>query len=277
MVDFAGGHPSNDAASAAIKAIEAELGGDGVEFHPGVQYRHCMVAPADWTDAECVPPHDLTGKPAVWPTGPTAAKLAEVMEASAPILASSDVEATHLWLWGQGPQPTMPSFADHYGVSAALVTAVDLVRGLGVLTDMELLEVEGATGWYDTNYEGKRDAALGALEAGADLALIHIEATDEAGHAGDVEAKVEALENWDRRVLTDLVPALDAMGPWRMLLLPDHATPLATRTHTSDSVPFLLFDSTADGPGGQYTEASSAQGETVPGHHLMGRLLQQAG
>ena len=130
-----------------------------------------------------------------------------------------------MWLWGQGFQPQMPSFADQTGCQAALVTAVDLIRGLGVLTDIDRVEVPGATGWFDTDYEGKRDAALRSLEAGADLFLIHVEATDEAGHAGNLEEKVKALEAWDRRILADLVDGLDAMGPWRMLLLPDHPTP----------------------------------------------------
>ena len=124
-----------------------------------------------------------------------------------------------------------------------------------MLTDIERVEVPGATGWFDTDYEGKRDAALRSLEAGADLFLIHVEATDEAGHAGNLDEKVKALEAWDRRILADLVAGLDAMGPWRMLLLPDHPTPVELKTHTTDSVPYLLVDSAIDGPGGTYTRA----------------------
>jgi 2,3-bisphosphoglycerate-independent phosphoglycerate mutase len=142
-----------------------------------------------------------------------------------------------------------------------------------VLTGMEIVEVPGATGWYDTDYEGKRDAALRSLESGTDLFVIHIEATDEAGHAGNVEEKVKALENWDRRVFADLVPALDAMGEWRLLVTPDHPTPLHLKTHTSDTVPYLLFDSREDGPGGEYTEEGTAGSEVVPGHELISRLL----
>ncbi|MEO7572045.1 MAG: phosphoglycerate mutase, partial [Acidimicrobiales bacterium] len=127
--------------------------------------------------------------------------------------------------------------------------------------------------WFDTDYEGKRDAALATLEAGADLFLIHVEATDEAGHAGDVEEKVKALEAWDRRILADLVPGLDAMGPWRLLLLPDHATPVELKTHTTDSVPYLLVDSATDGPGGTYTEEATATAAAVAGHELMARLV----
>jgi 2,3-bisphosphoglycerate-independent phosphoglycerate mutase len=167
----------------------------------------------------------------------------------------------------------MPSFQDAYGLDAALVTAVDLVRGLGVLTGVEVVELDTATGWYDTDYEGKRDCALDALADGADLFIIHVEASDEAGHAGDVGEKVRSLENWDRRILADLVPGLDRLGPWRMLLLPDHATPLGRRTHTPDAVPYLLVDSRTDGPGGTYTEAGVADAPLVAGHELMGRLL----
>ena len=277
MVDFAGGHPTTEQATEVIAALDAELGRGNpdsvIEFHPGVQYRHIMVAPADWVNADCVPPHDLTGQQAIWPTGPDAAKVRAVMEASAPIVARFGGAANQVWLWGQGFQPTMTSFADKFGKRAGLVTAVDLVRGLGVLTDMQLVDVPTATGWYDTDYEAKRDAAIDGLEAGADLFVIHIEATDEAGHAGDAAEKVRALENWDSRVLAELVPAMDAMGRWRMLLMPDHPTPLRLRTHTSDPVPYLLFDSAVDGDGGTYTEAGVASAPIVPGHQLMERLL----
>ncbi len=273
MADFAGGHPSTAEAATAITTLQAELGGD-VSFHAGLQYRHIMVAPASWADATCVPPHDLTGQPAVLPTGPAAPHLRSLMEASRDVLGRFDMDANQIWLWGQGRSPEMPAFAEQYGKSAGLISAVDLVRGLGVLTGMDVVTVPGANAWYDTNYEGKRDAALAGLEAGADLFVIHVEASDEAGHAGDVAEKVRSLENWDRRILADLVGGLDALGPWRLLLLPDHATPLVLRTHTSDPVPYLLVDSQADGSGGAYTEAATAAAPVVPGHRLMGELLR---
>ncbi|MEZ5322214.1 MAG: 2,3-bisphosphoglycerate-independent phosphoglycerate mutase [Microthrixaceae bacterium] len=277
MVDFAGGHPRTEVAAEVVAALDAELGagGDlGLEFHPGVQYRHIMVAPADWAEAECTPPHDLTGRDAVWPTGPAAAGLRRVMDASRRILARFDgVAANSVWLWGQGFQPRMTPFAQRHGVHAGMVTAVDLVRGLGVLTGMDIVEVPGATGWYDTDYEGKRDAALAGLRDGADLFVIHVEATDEAGHAGDATEKVRALENWDSRILAGLVEGMASMGEWRMLLMPDHATPLRLRTHTSDPVPYLLFDSRVDAAGGLYTEAGAAAAPATPGHQLMARLL----
>jgi 2,3-bisphosphoglycerate-independent phosphoglycerate mutase len=273
MVDFAGGHPSSEAAGEVIAALQAELGSDDVVFHPGVQYRHILVAPADWADADCAPPHDLSDKPVVWPTGPAASKLRALMDASRHIVPRFGLAASQVWLWGQGFQPEMPAFRDAYGVEAGLCTAVDLVRGLGVLTQMNVVEVEGATGWFDTNYEGKRDAALETLAAGADLFLIHVEATDEAGHAGNLDEKMTALERWDDRILRGLVEGLDAMGPWRLLLLPDHPTPVRLKTHTTDSVPYLLVDSQVDGPGGFYSESGTAEIAPVPGHSLMGRLI----
>ena len=280
MVDFAGGHPDSDVAAKAMAALDerigAMVGGAGnVSFHPGVQYRHIMCAAADWLNAECVPPHDLSGKALVWPTGPGSAELRAIMEASAEVLADfDDLAATHVWLWGQGTQPVLENFTERWGVSAGMVTAVDLVRGLGVLSGMDVVEVPGATGWYDTDYEGKRDAALAALAAGTDLFVIHVEATDEAGHAGDVAAKVEALENWDRRILADLVVGLDAQGQWRLLLSPDHPTPVALKTHTTEPVPYLLVDSAVDGPGGVYSEAGVADEPIIPGHQLMADLLE---
>ena len=273
MVDFAGGHPSSEAAAEVIAALQSELGTDDVACHPGVQYRHIVVAPRAWSDADCTPPHDLTDKPVVWPTGASAPKVRELMDASREIVSRFGLAANQVWLWGQGFQPEMPAFRDAYGVDAGLCTAVDLVRGLGVLTDMNVVEVEGATGWFDTNYEGKRDAALQTLASGADLFLIHVEATDEAGHAGNLDEKVTALERWDDRILRGLVEGLDEMGPWRMLLLPDHPTPIRLKTHTTDSVPYLLVDSQVDGPGGFYSESATADSPAVPGHSLMGRLI----
>jgi len=273
MVDFAGGHPTSEAAAEAVAALDKELGGDGVEFHAGVQYRHILVTPESWAEADCTPPHDLTGKASVWPTGPAAPRLRELMDASRQVLARFDeLAATQVWLWGQGHQPEVPSFTSTYGLDAELVSAVDLVRGLGVLTGIPNVPVEGATGWYDTNYEGKRDACLRSLADGADLFLLHVEASDEAGHAGDLEAKVEALENWDRRIIGPLVDGLADLAPWRLLLLPDHPTPVALRTHTSDPVPYVLVDSETDGPGGVYSEAATAASVPRPGHTLMGRL-----
>ncbi|HEV2811139.1 MAG TPA: cofactor-independent phosphoglycerate mutase [Acidimicrobiales bacterium] len=272
MVDFAGGHPSTEEAGKVLLALQEELGRGDVRFHPGVQYRHLLVTPGDWLDARCVPPHDLSGRAAVWPTGSAASRLQALMDASRPVVSRFGGAATQIWLWGQGTAPVLPDFGERRGLQAGLTTAVDLIRGLGVLAGIEVVEVPGATGWYDTDYEAKRDACLTTLAAGADLFVIHVEATDEAGHAGDLAEKITALEHWDRRILGPLVEGLDELGPWRLLLLPDHATPVALRTHTSDPVPWLLVDSDLDGPGGIYSEAGVAASGALPGHTLMDRL-----
>jgi 2,3-bisphosphoglycerate-independent phosphoglycerate mutase len=275
MVDFAGGHPSSEDAAKVVAALQEQLGSDEIQFHPGVQYRHILVVPRAWADARCAPPHDLSDKPIVLPTGPSAHHLVALQDASREIVSGSSLGANQIWLWGQGARPALPSFRDAHGVDAGLCTAVDLIRGLGRLTDMRVVEVDGATGWYDTSYENKRDSCVQALRDGLDLFLIHIEASDEAGHAGDLEEKVKALESWDARVLTPLIASLDDIGPWRLLLLPDHPTPVALKTHTMDPVPWLLFDSATDGPGGVYSEAATATCTPVPGHSLMSRLLQR--
>lgn len=275
MIDFSGGHPATEDSCRVIEALQHELGGDGIEFHPGVEYRHIMVTPGSWAEATCVPPHDLSDKPIVLPKGPTGLDLRRLMEASKPIVSRFGLDANQIWLWGQGFQPQMPTFASLYGLDAALSSAVDLVRGLGVLTDIEVVDVEGMSPGYDTDYGAQRECALDALADGADLFIIHVEATDEAGHAGNVAEKVRALENWDTHILAGLVPALDRLGPWRLLLLPDHATPLRLKTHTADPVPYLLVDSASAGPGGIYTETAVASSLAVPGHELMARLTQQ--
>lgn len=278
MVDFAAGHLSSEQSHPIVAALDAELGGgrDGVRFHAGVEYRHLAVVPRDWADAECTPPHDLTGRAATWPTGPAAAKLEALMRASQPVVAAAAKEvgsiATQIWLWGQGVRPTLPDFAQRFGVEGRLTSAVDLVRGLGVLAGIEVLDVPGATAGFDNDYVAQRDACLASLEDRG-FFLLHVEATDEAGHQQDVAAKVGALESWDRDIIGPLREALPAFGPHRILLLPDHATPLGLGTHTSDPVPYLLFDSEAPTEGGPYTEAATAACTPVPAHELMGRLI----
>jgi 2,3-bisphosphoglycerate-independent phosphoglycerate mutase len=279
MVDFAAGHPTSEQSRQIIDALDTAIGNgrDGVRFFAGVEYRHLCVVPRELGDAYCVPPHDLTGKPAVFPVGPAAEKLDALMQASMPIVAEQAAAvgsaATQIWLWGQGVRPDLPAFAPRYGVEGRLTSAVDLVRGLGVLTALEVLDVPGATAGFDNDYAAQRDAALASLED-RDFFLLHVEATDEAAHQGDVHEKVTALERWDRDVIAPISEALEAAGePYRILLMPDHATPCAIKTHTSDPVPYLLFDSTHDSPGGVYTERGVASSEPVVAHTLMARLV----
>jgi 2,3-bisphosphoglycerate-independent phosphoglycerate mutase len=231
--------------------------------------------PGDWADAECVPPHDLTGKPAVWPSGPAAGKVRALMDASRSVVrdaaAATGCEATQIWLWGQGRKPALPRFTDTYGVPGRLSSAVDLVRGLGVLTGIEVVDVPGATAGFDNDYAAQARACLDSLRT-RDLFLLHVEATDEAGHQGDVAEKVRALEQWDAEIIGPITEAL-AGEPHRILLMPDHATPCALRTHTSAPVPYLLYDATVDGPGGTYTERGVATAPVVAGDSLMARLV----
>lgn len=279
MVDFAAGHPSDEQSHAIVAALDRVLGGDGVRFHPGVEYRHLVVLPRELADAECIPPHDLTGRRAVGPSGPAGPKLAALMEASRPVVREAagrvGSRATQIWLWGQGVKPVLPAFRERYGLEGALSSAVDLVRGLGVLTGLEVVDVPGATAGYDNDYGAQRDAGLASLED-RPFFLLHVEATDEAGHQGDVEAKVSALEAWDREVIGPMVAALTERGRFRLLLLPDHATPCTVRTHTAVPVPFLFVDSEVAGPGGRYCEASVAGSAPVAGHGLMARLVAPA-
>ena len=278
MVDFAAGHLTSEQSHPIIAALDAALGDgrDGVRFHPGVEYRHICVVPRTLGDAECVPPHDLTGQAAVLPTGPSAPQLIALMEASRPVVAAAAAEvgsiATQIWLWGQGVRPWIPGFVETYGVEGRLSSAVDLVRGLGVLSGIEVVDVPGATAGFDNDYVAQRDAAIASL-ADRDFFLLHVEATDEAGHQGAVDEKVTSLERWDAEIIGPLVDALDGT-PFRVLLMPDHATPCAARTHTSDPVPYLLFDSEVPGPGGEYSERGVAGTTPVVAHELMARLLK---
>jgi 2,3-bisphosphoglycerate-independent phosphoglycerate mutase len=277
MVDFAAGHVASEQSHAIIAALDGELGGgrDGVRFFPGVEYRHLCVLPSKFADAECVPPHDLTGQRAVLPTGPASPFLVGLMDASRPVVRAAAAEvgsiATQIWLWGQGVRPQLPRFDDQFGVEGRLSSAVDLVRGLGVLMGIDVVDVPGATAGFDNDYAAQRDAAIESLRD-RDLFMLHVEATDEAGHQGAVDEKVGALERWDADIIGPLVRALDGER-YRVLLLPDHATPCALRTHTADPVPYLLFDSERPQPGGEYTERGVAACAPVAAHHLMGRIL----
>jgi 2,3-bisphosphoglycerate-independent phosphoglycerate mutase len=281
MVDFAAGHPRNEQSHPIVEALQGALGRDGVHFHAGVEYRHLCVVPREWADAECTPPHDLTGQPVRWPTGPAAARLRALMDASRDVVraAARDVgaTATQIWLWGQGVKPALPSFAATYGVEGRMSSAVDLVQGLGVLTGIEVVDVPGATAGFDNDYAAQREACLRSL-ADRDFFLLHVEATDEAGHQGRADVKVDALERWDADIIGPLVAALDEIGErYRILLLPDHATPCDLKTHTPEPVPFLLYDSTREGPGGVYSEPATAASPPVPGHSLMARLVAPEG
>jgi len=288
MVDFAGGHPSEEEAGSLLSALREGLGGDGVEFFPGVSYRHLMVWRAGRDALSVSPPHDLTDRPLGegWPEGEAAGRVLSLMGRSVPILAGHPVNAARaregkrpvnaIWLWGQGKRPRLVPFRERYGLSGAMITAVDLLRGIGSCLGFSVIRVPGATGYLDTDYEGKAAAASAALGR-ADLVFLHVEAPDEASHGGKLSDKLRALEDFDSRIVGPLLASLEGRFPLRVLAMPDHATPLSLKTHSRDPVPFAAWDSLKRGKGSQrpFTEKDSGQtGVWVPrGHELMERFL----
>lgn len=253
ILDHSGGHISTEEASQLMQAIEDELSGD-VLFYPGISYRHLMVAQFG-AEAICTPPHDVIENPASnhMPMRDSAEKLEELIRASWDILSEHPVNkkrieegkrpANSIWFWGQGYAPSMPSFEEMYGLKAAVISAVDLIKGLGICGGMDVIEVPGATGYLDTNYVGKAEYALESLKD-HDIVFVHVEAPDEAGHMGSLEAKIQAVEDFDSKVVGTILEGIDKMSEeCNVLVLPDHPTPIVVRTHTPDPVPFVIYPS----------------------------------
>ncbi len=257
MEDFAAGHISSEEAAEVIEDLGRHLDSYGVEFHPGVSYRHLMVWRNGKEEMETTPPHDITDRETEphLPRGDGADFLRQLMESSRKFLARhpvnrrreerGDRKATSIWLWGQGKAPQLSSLQDRFGINGAVISAVDLVRGLGVYAGLERIAVPGITGFLDTNYKGKADYGLDALNQ-TDLIFIHVEAPDEAGHMGNAEEKVKAIESFDEKVVGTMIEGMQHWDEWRLLLLPDHATPVALKTHAMGPVPFVLYSSTAE-------------------------------
>jgi 2,3-bisphosphoglycerate-independent phosphoglycerate mutase len=292
MVDFTAGHISTGEAAAILHDLSRELGGGDVELYPGVSYRHLLVWRHGKSAMHTTPPHDITGRAAAefLPSGEAADVLLRLMETSQGVLAQHPVNqtrrergerpATSIWLWGQGKRPALPTLRERFGISGAVISAVDLVNGLGVLAGLERIRVPGATGFLDTNYRGKAEYALRALRE-KDIVFVHVEATDEAGHMGAVDKKVQAIEDFDAQVVGTLLDGLCEGGDWRMLLMPDHATPCAEMTHTPDPVPFVVVSAqdlkTPRGPRGYNEPAAEAAGVVVEhAHGLLPAYLLKA-
>jgi 2,3-bisphosphoglycerate-independent phosphoglycerate mutase len=287
MNDFTAGHIDTTAAGELIDALQKGLGDDETSFHTGLSYRHILVTRGRALEAACTPPHDITGKPidSYLPGGADSDYLRSLMERSTGILTGHPANmareenglltANMIWLWGQGTAPSMPTLEQRYGLKGGVITAVDLVKGLGKYAGLEIIEVPGATGYLDTNFRGKAEYALKALE-NLDFIYIHVEAPDEASHAGDVEAKIKALEQIDSELLAPLKRGLDELDDYRLLILPDHATPLETMTHNDTPVPFILFDSRH--PKAEYARYDEEQGKSSgdlveKGWELLGQLF----
>lgn len=255
MEDYSAGHISSEEAKVLIEEIDRKLGSDSVKFYSGVSYRNIMVWKKGTEDIECTPPHDITGKEIgrYLPIGKNSSFLKELIFKSHEILKDHPINkkrisegkrpANSIWLWGQGRVPQIPTYQEKYKLSGALISAVDLTKGLGILAGFHIVNVPGATGWIDTNYEGKAQYALNALER-VDFVYIHIEAPDEAGHQGELKLKIKSLEDIDKFVVGKILnEAPKRFKDYKILLLPDHPTPIKVKTHTPDPVPFVIYTS----------------------------------
>jgi len=291
MADYSAGHITTEEATELINAVKNELDEEGMIFHPGISYRHLLVWSGGNKDVTTTPPHDISGKSIDphMPAGAGSEKLIKLIIKSREVLKDHPVNkkriergespATSIWLWGQGTAPKMPTLEELYGITGSVISAVHLVKGIGHYAKMNVIDVPGATGYLDTNYEGKVDYAIESLNS-CDLTMIHIESTDETGHVGKAELKVQAVEDFDKRVVGRVLEKIKAFKDYRILVMSDHPTPIDIRTHTSDPVPFAILDSSDDSvrnEGHVYTEDSASNSETFidDGWKLMGMLLNK--
>lgn len=294
MANFTAGHISDAEAAPLVASLEKALGTSSVHFHPGVGYRHLTILSAPDGQAEllaaveCTPPHDISERPyeAHLPKGPESERVLTLMTASQAVLQDHEVNAartaaglapaTSIWLWGQGQAPEMPTFKARFGLSGAVISAVDLVNGIGRCAGLEVIRVPGATGYLDTAYEGKVAAALEALER-LDFVFLHVEAPDEVSHEGNASLKIEAIEAFDQRVVAPCLAATKARGDCRLLVAPDHITALSTRTHASGPVPFALCGAgvTPDERSCYSEEEAAKAGVLYPeGHGLVPDMIE---
>lgn len=288
MLDYSAGEISTPEARELIVEVDRHLGRPHRRFYPGLSYRHILV----WRDGpltvQLTPPHDISGETIgpYLPQGNGAEEILTLMESSNPLLAQHPVNqarrvralnpATSIWIWGAGKKPALPLFRDLYGLAGAVVAAVDLVRGIGRCAGLEVPTVPGATGNIHTNFRGKALAALEMLAAGCDFVYVHVEAPDEAGHQGSLELKIRAIEEIDRQVLGEILKGLAEYPAYRLLLLPDHTTPVSTRTHGTDPVPFVITENDAVEEGAvTFDEATAARSglKVEAGFELLPRYL----
>lgn len=259
MLDYSAGEISTQEAQELISFLKRHFDNDRFTLYAGVSYRHCLVADRGVIGHELTPPHDITGKPVRGhlPQGPLAEAYLDIMKRSAELLKNHPINlarvaagknpANSVWFWGEGTKPKLDNFEKKFGKKGGVISAVDLVKGIGILAGMRIIEVEGATGNYDTNFSGKAQAALDALADGLDYVYIHMEAPDECGHQGGIAHKIYSIEQIDEKVVRPIAEKLSAAGEdFKMLICPDHPTPISVRTHVSDPVPYLLYASNRD-------------------------------
>ena len=292
MVDYCAGDISTEEAREIIKTVQEKLGNEIFSFYSGVSYRHCLVVKYGTTElGNMTPPHDISGKVVgeYLSTHKNAEPLISLMKKSYEFLKDHPVNkkriregknpANSIWLWGEGTKPQLQDFKEKNGVSGAVISAVDLLKGIGICANMKTPEVEGATGYIDTNFVGKADAAINAFKEGCDLAYIHIEAPDECGHRCEPENKVKAIGIIDELVLGRVKAYLDESGEdYRILICPDHPTPLLTKTHSSDPVPYLIYDSRKAVDGVSVFTEKTAESTSIfieHGPSIMDRLLEK--
>ena len=292
MEDYSAGHISSAEGGAIIKDLEKELGNSVFHFYPGVSYRHLLVWRGQGEKIEKIkttPPHDITAQEigAYLPQGEDAQELIKLMTGTQILLKTHPVnqarqqegkrEANATWPWGQGKAPQMPGFAERFGLRGGVISAVDLIKGIGICAGLEVIPVPGATGYLDTNYQGKAEYGLQVVEK-SDFVYIHVEAPDEASHNGDLKAKLAAIEAFDEKVVGTIVKGMKNRGDHRIMVLPDHPTPIELRTHTDDPVPFVIYDSThkrsSGAAGFDEAEASKSGIMIEEGHTLMERFVR---
>lgn len=256
ILDYCADDISSEEAKILIEYIQEKLGNDKFRFYPGVSYRHCLV----WSNGNphpgvLTPPHDITGKVITdyIPKGEAVDELYDLMKKSYDLLKDHPVNkariargkrpANSIWLWGEGTKPLLDNFSEKFGIKGSMISAVDLLKGIAICAGMNSVDVDGATGYLDTNFDGKCKAAIEEFKNGTDLVYVHVEAPDECGHRGEIENKVKAIEMIDEHILGPVVEFLKGYDDFAVLVCPDHPTPLSIRTHTSTPVPYLIYDS----------------------------------
>jgi len=282
LIDFSSGHITTEEGHSLVYSLNHELGTDDVVFYGGVGYRNLLImrkASNNLVEIRCSPPHDIIGQSVAehLPQGMGQEELIRLMQKSSAVLAHHEVNSARvqsgnnpgnmIWLWGQGTKPNLPTYRERYGLdSGVVISAVDLIKGLGKILGLKVIDVPGATGYYDTDYHGKAMAAVEALE-NVDFVLVHVEAPDEAGHNGDLKEKIRAIENFDRFVVGKVLEYVEQKQDARMMVLPDHFTPLSVRTHTREPVPFAICGHHVDGGGFLgYSEREAEKSEFVFGN-----------